>query len=86
MSGEIPDFLTFFAGKVWDFSRFLREIRLMRVYLGARGGIDAEIRQSDEFVVGEHVGGVKLGTLELRQTIEELLHDGVGGRADRKGD
>ena len=66
--------------------RFIISYLSVDVEVGSVGGVDAEIHESNHFVVGEHVGGVEFGIGEFRKSFEGFLGDGVSSGADRKSD
>ena len=57
---------------------------LIKIYLNAGGGVDAEVAENDQLVIRDKVSGVEFGTLKFAEVIEKRLHNRIGRRTDRK--
>ena len=57
-------------------------IGLINIDFGAGSGVDAEIREYDELVVGNHMSRVEFGILEFVETFQGLFYDWISCRTN----
>ena len=50
---------------------------LVDVDFGAGGGVDTEIGEYDELIVGNHVSGMEFGILEFVETFKSFLDEWI---------